>query len=190
MKAVRIPASFLVLILLILYSSEIKSQVQPQPKRRAKFFETGFRYSQLDRGFFQGAFSYWQETAIGYVTFMQNEIAAGYSPWRDAFNIEATHRQVWIVLTVGGGVGYCSNLDRSTFYVKPEVGLNLSLVQIYYTYTFLNKEYNNDLYNFDSNLTIAIPIVSTWHFKAFKEGLRWRWLGVFRGIDKGEIWQY
>lgn len=149
-----------------------------------KYLEFGVKYSQLDRGFFQGQFSIFREVNDTYIGYTQHEIAAGYSLWKHAFNIETNHRFVLVVLSVGGGVGYCSSSDftRSQFYFKPEVGFNLFYAQVYYTYSFATT---NDaiLTNTESNLTLSFPIRSTFRFKKWNLPKRWHWWGTYVGME-------
>lgn len=155
-----------------------------------KFRETGVKFSQLDGGYFQGYYSLWREAGLAYIpTFVESEFAIGYSPWRSALNIEANGRVVLMVVSFGGGFGYCTRTDFSEnqFFIKPEIGLNLSVVQIYYTYSLVTP--NNNLYNIDSNLTLAIPIASTTHFGSCENTKRWKMLGVIHSVFRGEHWQ-
>lgn len=157
---------------------------------RAKFQEYGLKYSQFDRGFFQGQFSIFVETDFGFGLFRQHEIAAGYSPWKNALTLEMNHRYVFFVLSAGGGVGYCSRADFSSgqFFFKPEAGLNLFLCQIYYTYSFTST--NETLYNTESNLTVSFPIRSSNRYRRWGDAKRWRWWGAYWAVDRGDVDQY
>ena len=152
--------------------------------RKTKFLEPSISFGHIvERGYFQARLAVWQETDVGYVTFMENEVALGYNPWYGSVNAELNHRQVWIVLTVGAGVGYATrtNFERDQFYFKPEVGLNLFNFQVHYTYSFTS---NTNLIRTGSNLEVIIPIASTPPFKKFRDCRSMRWLGVFYWIDK------
>lgn len=153
-------------------------------ERKIKYFESSIGYGHVvERGYMRGAFSFWQETDVGYVTYQQNEFALGYNPWYGTVNAELNHRQVFIILTVGAGVGYATrtNFDRSQLYFKPEVGINLWYLQAYYSYSFTSK---TNLIRNGSNLTFTVPIASARPFRKFRPFTRWRWWGTFHWIDK------
>jgi hypothetical protein len=181
---------FLYVCALIIVFVNVSAQQAAPKECVVKFLETGIKYSQLNGGYLQGYFSLWRETGLGYMpAFRESEIAIGYSPWRNAVNIEASYRLVLMVISFGGGAGYCTQTDfsRGQFFIKPEVGLNLSIFQVYYTYSFATPNY--DLYRTESNLTIAVPIGSTTHFGSCQKTKRWRMGGVIHAIFQGERWQ-
>jgi len=177
----------LVLLLAVILNADCAGRNAPPAgkKRPLKYLETGFKYSQLDRGFFQGQFSVYRDVRQAYAAFTQHEIAIGYSPWKNAFTFETNHRYTIFMLTIGGGAGYCATAGfrQSQFYFHPEVGLNLFYFQVYYTYSFTSN--NIALYNTQSNFTLSIPICSTYRFRNWIN-FRWHWLGVYKGMEDPE----
>lgn len=183
---------YLLRIVLFSFFCVITGNANAQLAKRCKvkFREAGLKYSQLKDGYFQGYYSLWRETGLGYApTLMENEFVFGYSPWHNAFTAEINHRHMFLIISFGGGVGYCTKTDFSQdlFYIKPEVGINLDVCQIYYTYSFTSDNVN--LYHAESNLTLSVPLFSTTHFGSCEKTKRWKTLGVMFSIFKGERWQ-
>ncbi|MDQ3140637.1 MAG: hypothetical protein M3Q56_00145 [Bacteroidota bacterium] len=165
----------------ILLPKDSSATIFPRNKmntRDFKYWEVGIVYNQLNRGFFEGNFTYYKNLRNTYAGFYEQTIGAGYSPWKNAFVVETNHRLQLFVLAGGLGAGYCFNNDgdKQQWFIKPEIGLNLFYFQIFYQYTFLSK--NPFLYKEGSSFFIRIPICATGQFFSFNEPKTWH-LGSF-----------
>ena len=146
-----------------------------------RYFEFGIRYNQIKNGFLEGTFAIYKKVPYYWISYYHHEFSAGYSPFRETFILETNHGYSWAAFLLRLGAGYCKPLNNASqlWFVKPEIGWNLSYAHICYSYSFILNGNKETLYNKGSSLSIFIPIASSYRFMKFKDPKRYTWGGIY-----------
>ena len=126
-----------------------------------KHLEIGINYNQLNKGFIGGHLAFYGATPLAMVMYHNPTISFGYSPWKKDVLLEFNYRFMAYILSLGAGVGSCQNFNSaSLWYVKPEIGLNISYIKVFYSYSYVISSHGSLGFNRGHNIGVQIPILS------------------------------